>query len=260
MKQKIVCIVNNKGGVGKTTTAINLAAGLVQRKKKVLLIDMDSQANLSAGLKLPYDAGPDTYDTLLKLRKYTQAVKLNDLLYIIPGSRKTALMETEKAKGIYTETVISSFIKEANTSAGDGSVFEYIIFDCPPSLGYITTAVMVAANLLIIPMRPDYFSMHGLSRIINMSNTIREDYNLLLKLAGILITGYDGRKVSHREISDTLPGMGYNVFNTRIRDNIALAEAPATGQDIFTYSPKSSGAVDYNAFCDEFINFINTKL
>lgn len=252
MTQKIVCIVNNKGGVGKTTTAVNLAAGLVRKGKKVLLMDMDSQANLTAGLKVPYDSAPDVFDTLLK--RYTQAVKLNDLLYIIPGNRRTGILELDKSKETPTEGLVKRFIKEVASRAD----YEYIIFDCPPSLGHITTAVMVAANLLIIPMRPDYYSMHGLSRIINMSSTVREEYNPLLKLAGILITGYDGRKVSHREISDTISSMGYNVFNTRIRDNVALAEAPAAGTDIFNYSPKSSGAIDYNMFCDEFETFVST--
>lgn len=254
MTQKIVCIVNNKGGVGKTTTAVNLAAGLVRKGKKVLLVDMDSQANLTTGLNIPYNAGPDAYDTILKLKKYTQAVKLNDLLYIVPGSRRTALMDLDKEKD--TEAAVKIFLKVA----GQDTDFEYVIFDCPPSLGKTTTAVMIAANLLIIPMRPDYYSMLGLSRIINMSNSIAQDYNPYLKLAGILITGYDGRKVSHRQISDNIALMGYNLFNTRIRDNIALSEAPAAGLDIFAYSPKSTGAVDYDMFCNEFINFINTKL
>jgi chromosome partitioning protein len=246
MKSKIICVCNNKGGVGKTTTALNLAAALTREGRTVLLIDLDSQGNLTGGMGIN-DSQTDVYEVLTN-PEHSLPAKVNERMRLIPGSQRTTVLEMDLNTSAESGDVIRRFIERSRPDV----LHEYIIFDCPPSLGNITVAALMAATMVIIPTRPDFFSSQGLAQITNVIAKIKK-HNPGLKFTGVLITGYDGRKLMHREISNVLEASGNYVFKTRIRDNVALAESPAMAMDIFAYSPKSTGAADYFALCSELL-------
>ena len=248
-KPIIIALSNHKGGVGKTTSAINLAAALNILKKRILLIDLDPQANLSQslGIREPvttiYGAIRGEYDL--------QPVQVLKGLDVIPSTLNLSGAEVELSTKIGREFVLKNLIEKVNTQ------YDYIIIDSPPSLGLLTVNAFTAADVVLIPLQAQFLAIQGLSALVEIIQLIQANLNKNLKLGGVFITQYDSRKVLNRNVSDTITQhFKSELFKTKIRDNIALAEAPTAGLDIFRYNQKSYGAADYMELAKEVIKRI----
>lgn len=245
---KLFSIINNKGGTGKTTTAANLGAALARLGKRVLLIDMDSQCNLSASLGLT-EAGEHHIGTLLLGQsKVEEAVVEADQLWLIPSVDNLLDYETR----INNEPGREYLLREALEPLA--KTYDYLIVDCPPSLGALSINALVASDYFIVPMQTENFAFIGLDKILDISEKVKKRMNPQLKLGGILLVKYSQRTrfgqaiVSNLENNDRL---GDRLFKTAIRQDIALMEAAAFSQTIFEYAPKSRGAGDFKTFAKE---------
>jgi len=243
---KIIAISNHKGGVGKTTTSVNLGAGLAKSGKKILMVDLDPQANLSQcyGITKP----ETTIYEALKGDEDFKAIKVNKDLYLAASSLDLAGAEME----LNSEAGREYLLKEVLDPVKDD--YDYIIVDCPPSLGLLTLNAFTCADEVIIPIQAHFLAIKGLTKIIEVINKIKRRINKSLQISGVIITLYDKRKVLHRDIEETIKTYFQDkVFNTKIRQNIALAEAPTMGVDIFRYNLSSPGSDDYWDLTQEFI-------
>ena len=248
---KVICISNHKGGVGKTTSTLNIGAGLNMLGKKVLLIDLDPQANLSQSLGL--------IDQELNIYKYLKGVSSNykipiapiqvvNGLDIIPSTLDLSGAEIEMSGEAGREYILRELIEPIKGN------YDYILIDSPPSLGLLTINAFTASDEILIPLQAQYLALQGLTKLIEVVDKITNRLNKELKIGGVFITQYDKRKVLNRDVVSTIQAhFKDKVFTTMIRDNVALAEAPTQGVDIFRYSPKSNGAEDYLSLCKEII-------
>jgi chromosome partitioning protein len=243
---KVISISNHKGGVGKTTSAINIGAGLNKLGKKILLIDLDPQANLSQSLgiiepgKTIYGALRGDYDI--------EPIEIVKGLDIIPSTLDLSGAEVEMSGEAGREYILRELIDPLRGS------YDYILIDNPPSLGLLTINSFTASDEVFIPLQAQYLALQGLTKLIEVVDKIKRRLNKELKVGGVFITQYDGRKVLNRDVVATIEAhFKDEVFKTRVRDNIALAEAPAQGLDIFRYSPKSYGAEDYLSLSKEIL-------
>ena len=242
----IITLSNHKGGVGKTTSVINIGAGLVSLKKKVLLVDLDPQANLSQSLG--YREQELTIYGALKGEQEVEPLEVLPGLELIPSTLDLAGAEVELSAEAGREFILKEILEPLRAS------YDYILIDSPPSLGLLTINAFTASDKVLIPLQSQYLALQGLTVLQGVIEKIQKRLNKGLQLGGVFITQYDGRKVLHREVLETIQGhLKGLLLKTIIRDNIALAEAPATSQDIFRYSPKSYGAEDYLALCKEVI-------
>ena len=242
---KIISISNHKGGVGKTTTAINLGAGLSRLGKKVLLVDIDPQANLTQSLGKT-DQGRTIYGALRGDYDLPE-IKIAKNLYLTPSSLDLtgAEVELEGKAGRYK---LKRLIDPLRGS------YDFILIDTPPSLGLLTINALTASQEIIIPLQAQYLALQGLTKLIEIIEKVNKRLNKDLKLGGVFITQYDSRKILNRDVDKAIREHFKDmVFKTKIRDNIALAEAPSKGVDIFTYQAKSYGAEDYLALSKEII-------
>ena len=238
----IVTLSNHKGGVGKTTSTVNLGAGLAKKRKRVLLIDSDPQANLTQSL------GVTPSQTLYQILKgdTPKPQAIGGRLDIIPADLELAGAEIELTSEPGREYILKQAIQALE--------YDYVLIDAPPSLGLLTVNALTASDSVLIPIQSHYLAVQGLSRLLDVIGKIQGRLNPALTIAGVFLTQYDQRKVLNRDIADTIQRhLPDKLLNTRIRDNIALAEAPAMGQDIFTYSPKSNGAKDYQSLTNEIL-------
>ena len=250
---RIITIANNKGGVGKTATAVNLAAALRLRGFDVLCIDLDAQANLTACFGVDaLDADGTTYDAL-KRRETPSIIPVRVLspegrgvgcLDVIPSTRDLSAVEVGLAQEPDRLTRLRAFVDRYRER------YDVVIIDTPPALGLLTISALYASDAVIMTVQPQYLAVQGL---LTLRETIT---NLNANGAGIvaetiLFTQYDGRKGLHRLTVEQVAGAGLPVFRTVIRDNVALGEAPAVGMDIFRYNKRSRGAEDYGALADE---------
>lgn len=243
---KILSISNHKGGVGKTTSAINIGAGLNKLGKKVLLIDLDPQANLSQSLGL-VDQEKNIYGALKGDYKL-EPISVLKGFDIIPSTLDLSGAEIELSSEPGREYILKELIEEVRSS------YDYIIIDSPPSLGLLTINSFTAADEIIIPLQAQFLAMQGLAKLVEVVEKIKSRLNKSLKIGGVFITQYDGRKVLNRDVVESInTHFKSEVFTTKIRDNIALAEAPAQGLDIFRYNPKTNGAEDYLNLAKEII-------
>ena len=243
---KTITLSNHKGGVGKTTSVINIGAGLVSLGKKVLLVDLDPQANLSQSLG--YRDQELTIYGALKGEQEVKPIEVLPGLELIPSTLDLAGAEIELSAEAGREFILKELLEPLRSS------YDYIIIDSPPSLGLLTINAFTASNEVLIPLQSQYLALQGLTVLQGVIEKIQKRLNKGLKLGGVFITQYDKRKVLHREVLQTIQGhLKGLLLKTIIRDNIALAEAPAVGQDIFRYSSKSYGAEDYLALCKEVI-------
>jgi len=242
----VVAISNHKGGVGKTTTTVNLGAGLAKLGKKILLVDLDPQANLSQCYGI---TKPDvTVYEALKSEEDLKPTKVNENLYVAPSSLDLAGAEME----LNSEAGREYLLKEIITPIKDD--YDYIFVDCPPSLGLLTLNAFTCADEVIIPIQAHFLAIKGLTKIIEVINKIKRRINKNLEISGVVITLYDKRKILHRDIEETIKTyFKEKVYNTKIRQNVALAEAPTQGIDIFRYAISSPGADDYWDLAQEFI-------
>lgn len=246
-KAKVLCILNHKGGVGKTTTTINLGGALQQKGYKVLLIDLDGQANLTESMGLSAEL-PQTIYGAIKGEYPLPIYQHKDGMSVVPSCLDLSAVETELINEAGRELILAHLIKESKDK------YDYILIDCPPSLSLLTLNALTASDQLIIPVQAQYLAMRGMAKLMQVVSKVQQRLNSDLKIAGVLITQYDGRKNLNKSVSElvqeTFQG---KVFSTHIRNAIALAEAPTQGQDIFHYAPKSAGAEDYESVCNELL-------
>jgi len=243
---KIISLLNHKGGVGKTTSAINIGAGLVELGKKVLLIDLDPQANLTLSLGIPRQR----YSIYEAVRGESELVPytVKEGLDVVTSTLDLSGAEME----LINEAGREFIMRELFDPVVDN--YDFIIIDCPPSLGLLTLNALTSSDYVYIPLQTEFLALQGLAKIKQVIDKVRFRLNKKLVIGGVIATMYDKRKVLNRDVVDTIKKyFGKKVFDTYIRDNVALAEAPAQRKDIFAYSKRSPGAQDYLSLCKEII-------
>lgn len=244
---KIISLLNHKGGVGKTTSTINIGAGMVELGKKVLLIDLDPQANLTLSLGAPRQ--PNSIYEAIRGESELEPFTIKEGMDIVTSTLDLSGAEME----LINEAGREFILRELFDSIKDE--YDYIFIDCPPSLGLLTLNALTSSDLVFIPLQTEFLAMQGLAKIKQVIQKVKLRLNKKLQIGGVIPTMYDSRKVLNREVVETIHKyFGDLVFETKIRDNVALAEAPARRQDIFSYSPKSIGAADYLSLCKEIIH------
>jgi chromosome partitioning protein len=250
--RKIICIANQKGGVGKTTTAINLAATLAAAEKRTLLIDCDSQGNASSGMGIDREtiSKKNLYHSLIgnvPLKEVIVGTQL-PFLDVAPANQDLIGIEVEFVNLEDREKKLRDLLKNLDTA------YDYIIIDCPPSLGFLTVNALVASDSVIIPLQCEYFAMEGLGYLLNTVKLVKARMNPSLSLGGILLTMFDTRNsLSHRVSEDVRRHLGEKVFDTIIPRNVRLSESPSHGLPIILYDIKSRGAVSYMELAREIL-------
>jgi chromosome partitioning protein len=234
----IISLLNHKGGVGKTTSAINIGAGLVKLGKKVLLLDLDPQANLTISLGIPRQK-VTIYENM-RGEAEIQPFVVKEGLEVVTSSLDLSGAEMELINEAGREYILRELFEPLQEE------YDFIIIDCPPSLGLLTLNALTASDYVVIPMQTEFLALQGLAKIKQITDKVRFRLNKKLTIGGVIATMYDSRKVLNRDIVTTIKKyFGDKVFETMIRENVALAEAPAQHKDIFEYQPNSNGAEDY---------------
>lgn len=234
----IIAIANHKGGVGKTTSTQNIGVALSRLKHKVLLIDLDPQANLSDAFGFE-DVEVSIYDALTE-KATLPIVSISDTLDLCPANLDLSVAEVELSGVTGREYVLKDLIETVKKD------YDYILVDCPPSLGLLTINALTASTEVYIPLDAQYFSMKGLDKLMYIINQIKKRLNKDVQVAGVFLTQFDNRVIVNRNVAEMIENYFPNkVFKTRIRKNIALVEAPIEDKDIFEYAPSSNGALDY---------------
>lgn len=242
-----ISIGNQKGGVGKTTSTACIGAALALRGKRVLLIDLDAQQNLTFTLTQNEDPETSIYDTLVKDQPLP-IISIRENLDLVPASLDLARAEIDMATMMAREGILKSYLDEQKEK------YDYILMDCSPSLGIVTTNALVAADKLYIPLTTEALPLKGLTMLDDIVREVKRRVNPTLELGGVFFTRFNNRKLNKEVISMVEKRYGEKVFQTKIRENIAIAEMPLSGQTIFEYDPKSKGAADYKTLTDEIIS------
>lgn len=259
---EIIGVLNQKGGVGKTTTSVNLASALALKGKKVLAVDIDAQSNLTTSLGLiSTDESPDQVEldpgpefTIYDVLKGTKDIKeviisRSENLDVAPSSLLLSAADLELGGVVGRELILRRAFSQITDD------YDYIVVDCPPALGLLTLNALASAEKIVIPVQSEYLALHGVRQLLDTIDQVRSIYNPNLVVGGVLICLHDNRKRLARAVADTIRAyFGDLVFDTIIRQNVSLAEAPSQGQSIFEYAPKSSGAEDYDALAEEVLN------
>ncbi len=261
---KVISVINQKGGVGKTTTSVNLGAAIAQKGKKVLLVDIDAQSNLTTHLGLGSNEDPDAapgdpptpkpeltiYDVLKGNRSLNEVIiKRSDNLDLVPSSLLLSAADLELGGVVGRELILKRALQPVVGS------YDVVIIDCPPALGLLSLNALAAAENVVIPVQSEYLALHGVRQLLDTIDQVKNIYNPGLIVGGVLICLHDNRKRLARAVADTIRAyFGDLVFSTVIRENVALAEAPADGQTIFEYAPKSTGAEDYLSLAKEILD------
>lgn len=258
----IIGILNQKGGVGKTTTSVNLAAAFAEAGKNVLAVDMDAQGNLTTSLGIVQKEDPENppldgpavptasiYDVLKGSKSLSEVIiKRSKGLSVCPSSLFLSAADLELGGVVGRELLLKRAIEKVKAN------YDIIVIDCPPALGLLSLNALAAVDEVVIPVQSEYLALYGVRQLLDTIDQVRGIYNPNLKVGGVLICMHDGRKRLGRAVADTIRSyFGDLVFSTVIRDNVALAEAPSVGQTIFEYNRKSPGAEDYNALAKEIL-------
>jgi len=247
---KAIAITNQKGGVGKTTTALALAAGLAHVGKRVLQVDLDAQANITQTLGAD-DRGLTVLDVLMRKANIREAIQKTVQGDVLPANPGIAGLDT-----VLTFVGKEYRLKEA--LAGLDGAYDYVIIDTPPALGILTVNALAACDEIIVPAQADIFSLNGINQLNETTQAVREYCNPRLKILGILLTRYSVRSILSRDIAavieQTAQTLQTKLFRTTIRENIAIKEAQAKQRNIYDYAPKSNAAADYRAFVEEILS------
>lgn len=247
----VIAVANQKGGVGKTTTSVNLSCGLAMRNKRVLLVDSDPQGNASSGVGVKSAARTKhLYQVLCDVSSAEDAIQTTNVknLHVLPSNIDLVAAEIELINKKSREKFLKKSLKPI---LGD---FDFIVIDCPPSLGLLTLNALTAANSVLIPMQCEYYAMEGLAQLINTIRSIKSSFNKKLYIEGLLLTMFDKRnRLSHQVAAEIHNHFGDQVFNTRIPRNVRLSESPSHGKTIMEYDIKSTGAKAYRSLALEFL-------
>lgn len=234
----IISLLNHKGGVGKTTSTINIGAALVELGKRVLLLDLDPQANLTVSLGIPRQK-VTIYENM-RGEAELSPFQVKERMDVVTSTLDLSGAEMELINEAGREFILRELFATVRHD------YDYIIIDCPPSLGLLTLNALTASDYVVIPMQTEFLALQGLAKIKQIVDKVRFRLNKKLQIGGVVATMYDNRKVLNRDVLGTIQKyFGEKVFQTLIRENVALAEAPASHQDIFAYNNKSNGAEDY---------------
>ncbi|MBL1229391.1 AAA family ATPase [Enterococcus sp. BWB1-3] len=249
---RIISVANQKGGVGKTTTTVNLGACLAYYGKKVLLVDIDAQGNATSGVGIRKpDVAHDIYDVLVNeepLNKVTLQTTRKDL-DIIPATIQLAGAEIELTSMIARESRLKSALKEVKND------YDYILIDCPPSLGHLTINAFTSSDSILIPVQCEYYALEGLSQLLNTIRLVQKHFNPELKIEGVLLTMYDARtNLGAEVVEEVRKYFREKVYDTIIPRNVRLSEAPSHGLSIIDYDPRSRGAEVYLSLAKEVLN------
>lgn len=247
MKANIIAIANYKGGVGKTSSAGCIGAALALEGKRVLLIDLDAQQNLTFMMSGQEDPDVSVYDALVKDASLP-IVTVRENLDLVPASLELARAEIDLATKLAREAILRTLLEEHVDR------YDYIIIDCPPSLGIVTTNALVAADQLYIPLTAEALPLKGLRMLDDVVNEVKRRVNPRLQLGGVFFTRFNNRRLN-KDVADMISSRyGDKVFKTKIRENIAVAEMPLSGKTIFEYDPHCNGAADYMTLTQEILD------
>lgn len=245
---RIIAVANQKGGVGKTTTAVNLGACLAELGRRVLIVDLDPQGNATSGLGFDKNAQDDTlYDALLDGAPLAQCARNTEVenLYLVPSNKDLAGAEVELVGEDRREFRLQTVLREA------GDPYDFIIIDCPPSLSLLTVNGLVAADSVLITLQCEYYALEGLSELLQTVILVRDNLNPRLRLEGVLLTMYQRTNLSKQVVDDVREHLGDKVYRTIIPRNVTLSEAPSFGKPVILYDRGSAGAQAYLLLAEE---------